>query len=202
MYYLILDSMALQSNISVDRCDWTGTPQLMIDYHDHEWGVPVHDDTKHFEFLVLDAFQAGLSWSTVLKKREAFRAAFAGFNVHEVAQFQPADVDRLMNDASIIRNRSKIEATIRNANAFIGVQAGYGAFDKFIWQFTGYKTIHNHWQTLKEIPAVSPEAEAMSKALKSNGFYFVGPTICYAYMQAAGMVNDHVVGCFRHAQLM
>lgn len=173
----------------------------MIDYHDHEWGVPVHDDAKHFEFLVLDGFQAGLSWSTILKKREAFRRAFAGFDVKQVALFRPDDVERLMNDASIVRNRSKIEAAIRNARSFMQVQNEFGTFDAFIWQFTNHQTIHNHWQALNEIPAVSPEAEAMSKALKKRGFNFVGPTICYAYMQAAGMINDHVIHCYRHAQL-
>lgn len=193
--------MTIQSPSHRQRCDWPGTLELMIDYHDHEWGVPVHDDAKHFEFLVLDGFQAGLSWSTILKKREAFRRAFAGFDVKQVALFRPDDVERLMNDASIVRNRSKIEAAIRNARSFMQVQNEFGTFDAFIWQFTNHQTIHNHWQALNEIPAVSPEAEAMSKALKKRGFNFVGPTICYAYMQAAGMINDHVIHCYRHAQL-
>jgi DNA-3-methyladenine glycosylase I len=187
---------------SIKRCEWPANSDIMTEYHDSEWGNPVHDDRLHFEFLTLDAFQAGLSWLTILKKRDAFRAAFAGFDVQKVALFTTDDIERLMQDAGIVRNRLKITATVNNAKAFIKVQADFGSFDRYIWQFTNHQTIHNHWYTLKEIPAVSPQAVAMSKALKKSGFSFVGPTICYAYMQAAGLVNDHVVGCFRHQQLL
>jgi DNA-3-methyladenine glycosylase I len=185
----------------LNRCGWQGTLQAMVHYHDTEWGVPVHNDAKHFEFLVLDAFQAGLSWSTIIKKRDAFREVFLGFDVEKVAAMGPDDVERLMGNAAIIRNRSKIEATIRNAKAFIDIQKEFGSFDTFIWQFVNHQTIHNGWTSLSEVPAVTPQAETMSKALKARGFNFVGPTICYAYMQAAGMVNDHTIDCFRYNDL-
>jgi DNA-3-methyladenine glycosylase I len=183
------------------RCAWPANWQPMVDYHDHEWGVPVHDDAKHFEFLVLDAFQAGLSWATIIKKREAFREVFHGFDVEKVAAMDANDVERLMGNAAIVRNRAKIEATIRNAKVFIDIQREFGSFDTYIWQFVNHQTIQNAWFGMSQIPAVSPQAEAMSKALKKRGFNFVGPTICYAYMQAAGMVNDHVVDCFRYKEL-
>lgn len=178
------------------RCSWTGNDPLMNAYHDEEWGVPVHDDQKHFEFLVLDAFQAGLSWKTILYRREGFRAAFAGFDYRKVAEFTDADAERLLQDPGIIRNRLKVYGTIKNAKAFLQIQEEFGSFDAFIWQFTGGKVLDRKLQTMSDVPATSPESDAMSKALKKRGFTFVGSTICYAYMQAAGMVNDHVMDCF------
>jgi DNA-3-methyladenine glycosylase I len=183
----------------VRRCPWPEGNEQMILYHDTEWGVPLHDDRKLFEFLVLDAFQAGLSWAIVLKKREGFRKAFSNFDPRRVAKYDARKVKSLLADAGIIRNRLKIEATIANARAFLAVQREYGSFDRYIWQFTGGKTKQNRLRTLKQIPAHSAESDAMSRDLKERGFRFVGSTICYAFMQAAGMVNDHLVGCFRHA---
>lgn len=173
----------------------------MVAYHDAEWGVPVHDDRRHFEFLVLDAFQAGLSWAIILRKREGFRAAFDGFDPELVARYTQRSVGRLLRDERIVRNRQKIEASIGNARAFLAVQREAGSFDRYVWQFVGGRTIQNAWRSMRELPAKSPESEAMSKDLVKRGFKFVGPTICYAYMQAAGLVNDHEVGCFRHAEL-
>jgi len=184
-----------------DRCAWPGSDPLMLEYHDREWGVPTHDDREHFEYIVLDSFQAGLSWRTILHKRENFRAAFADFDPERVARFRTRDVTRLMKDVGIVRNRQKIEATIGNARAFLELCAAEGGFDRWIWQFTGGVTIRNRWSSLMEVPARTEESDAMSLALRARGFRFVGSTICYAYMQAAGMVNDHVVGCFRHAEL-
>ncbi len=183
----------------IQRCKWPGTNALMIHYHDNEWGVPLHDDDKLFEFLVLDAFQAGLSWQTILNKREAFREAFDGFNAEMIAFYENDKIEKLLQNAGIVRNNLKVRATITNAQAFLKIQKDYGSFDRFIWQFTDGKTIVNNWQTMAEIPAKSPESDAMSKALISKGFKFVGSTICYAFMQAAGMVNDHLSDCFRHA---
>lgn len=180
------------------RCEWPGTNALMIAYHDNEWGVPLHDDRRLFEFLVLDAFQAGLSWQTILNKRENFRQAFDDFDAAAVAAYEPEKVNSLLADAGIIRNRLKIEAAILNARAFLNIQKAYGSFDSFIWQFTGGTTKVNHWISMREIPARSEESDAMSKALKAAGFKFVGSTICYAFMQAAGMVNDHIVSCQRY----
>jgi DNA-3-methyladenine glycosylase I len=179
-------------------CAWGVTSELMLAYHDTEWGVPVHDDRKHFEFLVLDAFQAGLSWSLVLNKRENFRKAFAEFDPARVARFTSARVRTLLGDAGIVRNRQKIEATIANARAFLDVQEREGSFDEYIWRFVGGATRHNAWKTMRQIPASTKESDAMSKALKQLGFKFVGSTICYSYMQAAGLVNDHIVTCARH----
>lgn len=178
-------------------CAWPGEDPLMNEYHDNEWGTPVHNDKKHFEFLVLDCFQAGLSWKTILHRRENFRKAFAGFDVHKVAKFGKREVAKLLKDEGIIRNRLKVEGTVKNAKAFIAVQEEFGSFDKYIWQFTGGKTIVNKRKG-GDIPPNSKESDAMSKALKKRGFTFVGTTICYAYMQAAGMVNDHLVSCARH----
>ena len=180
------------------RCVWPGDDPLMIQYHDEEWGIPLHDDRKHFEFIVLDGNQAGLSWRTVLYKRENFRAAFDQFDVNKVAQYDEAKVTELLNNPGIIRNKQKIAAAIKNARAFLTIQAQFGSFDAYIWQFVNGQPLINQWQTTAQIPAQSPEAEAMSKDLIKRGFSFVGPTICYAYMQAAGMVNDHLVDCFRH----
>jgi DNA-3-methyladenine glycosylase I len=173
----------------------------MIRYHDTEWGVPLHDDGKLFEFLVLDAFQAGLSWAIVLRKREGFREAFSGFDPRRVAKYGGRKVKALLADAGIVRNRLKIEATIANARAFLAVQREFGSFDRYIWQFTGGRPKRNRWRSLSQIPARSPESDAMSRDLKARGFRFVGSTICYAFMQAAGMVNDHLVGCFRYREL-
>ncbi|MDP4210689.1 MAG: DNA-3-methyladenine glycosylase I [Bacteroidota bacterium] len=183
------------------RCAWPANHKLAIEYHDNEWGVPVHDDHKHFEFLVLDAFQAGLSWNTILNKRENFRRALDNFDFEKIALYGEDKVQELMNDAGIIRNQLKIRATISNAAAFIKIREEFGSFDAFIWQFTGGKPLVNNYNVLGEIPAKTPQSDAMSKALLKRGFRFVGSTICYAYMQAAGMVNDHVTGCFRHKLL-
>jgi DNA-3-methyladenine glycosylase I len=186
------------------RCEWPGKPEtstLMITYHDTEWGVPLHDDRKHFEFLVLDAFQAGLSWSTVLNKRENFRKAFDHFDPARIARYTPRKVEALLGNAGIIRNRQKIEATIGNARQFLALQERAGSFDAFIWQFVDGRTRHNRWRSPQQLPATSAQSDAMSKALRAQGFRFTGSTICYAYMQAAGLVNDHVTHCFRHAQL-
>lgn len=185
----------------METCSWPNNDPLMIVYHDTEWGVPVHEDTKHFEFLVLDAFQAGLSWAIVLKKREGFRKAFDQFDIPKVAAYGEAKIQLLMNNENIIRNQLKIRAAVNNAQQFMEIQKEYGSFDKYIWQFTGYKTIVNKWNALAQLPATSPESDVMSKDLKKRGFKFVGSTICYAYMQAAGMVNDHLECCFRYKEL-
>jgi len=185
----------------VRRCPWPEGNEQMIRYHDTEWGVPLHDDRKLFEFLVLDAFQAGLSWAIVLKKREGFRKAFDNFDPRKVAKYDDKRVKALLADAGIIRNRLKIEATIANARAFLAVQREFGSFDRYIWQFTNGKTKENRWRTLNHLPAHSPESDAMSRDLKARGFRFVGSTICYAFMQAAGIVNDHMVDCFRYREV-
>jgi len=178
-----------------NSCAWPGNDPLMMAYHDQEWGVPLHDDQKLFEFMVLDAFQAGLSWRTVLHKRENFRKAFVDFDAFRIANFGEEEVMALMQDAGIIRNQAKIRATITNAKLFLEIQKQYGSFDKYIWQFTGGTTLYNNWTSLSQLPARSPESDAMSKALLKLGFKFVGSTICYAFMQAAGMVNDHMLHC-------
>lgn len=184
------------------RCWPAGGDPLMDRYHDEEWGVPAHDDRRHFEYLVLDAFQAGLSWRVILHRREGFRRAFAGFDPARVARFGARDIRRLLGDAGIIRNRQKIEAAIGNARAFLALQKAEGSFDRHIWGFVGGRTIVNRWRTLSRLPARTPESDAMSADLKARGFRFVGSTICYAYMQAAGLVNDHLVGCPRHAEVL
>ncbi|UCE67611.1 MAG: DNA-3-methyladenine glycosylase I [Candidatus Zixiibacteriota bacterium] len=183
------------------RCEWPSDDELMLKYHDNEWGFPVHDDRKHFEFLVLDAFQAGLSWSIILKKRENFRKAFDNFDPTKISRYREAKIQKLLNDPGIIRNKLKIRSTVTNAKAFLEIQKEFGSFDKFIWQFTGGKQKLNKWKKLKEIPAKSPESDAMSEELKKRGFKFVGSTICYSYMQAAGMVNDHTISCFRYREV-
>lgn len=183
------------------RCSWCGSDSLMCRYHDEEWGVAVHDDTKLYEFLVLDAAQAGLSWRTILYKREGYRKAFANFDYRQVAEFGEADVARLMQDTGIVRNRLKIWSAIINAQKLIEVQKEFGSFDKYIWQFVGGKQIRNSWGQASDIPATSPESDAMSLDMKKRGFKFVGSTICYAFMQAGGMVNDHTVDCFRYNQV-
>jgi len=181
-------------------CEWPGNDPLMIRYHDEEWGVPLHDDTKLFEFLVLDAFQAGLSWRTVLHKRENFRRAFDQYDVNKIAAYSEPDIQRLLNDAGIIRNKAKINAAVENARRFLEVQKEFGSFDKYIWQFTEGKTIHNKHKILGDLPASTPLSDAMSNDLRKRGFKFVGTTICYAFMQAAGMVNDHLIQCYRHLE--
>ena len=173
----------------------------MVAYHDAEWGVPVSDDRLHFEFLVLDTFQAGLSWAVILNKREAFRRAFKNFYPHIISSFDDVDINQCLGDASIVRNRAKIEATVTNAALFLDIQAEFGTFDAYIWSFTGGRTLRNRWRDDGEVPALTRESEAMSKALRGRGFRFVGPTVCYAYMQGAGIVNDHVTTCFRHAEV-
>lgn len=183
------------------RCRWAEQHPLFIPYHDEEWGVPVRDDRLLFEFLVLEGAQAGLSWLTILKKREAYRQAFAGFDPIAVAAFGPVDVARLLGDAGIVRNRLKIESAITNAGALLRVQEEFGSFAAYQWGFVEGLTIHNNWRTMQEIPPKSIEAERMSKDMKKRGFRFVGPTILYAHMQATGMVNDHTVDCFRWAEL-
>ncbi len=176
-------------------CNWPGSDELMRAYHDNEWGVPLHNDQKLFEFMVLDAFQAGLSWLTVLYKRENFRRAFDNFNVEVIAKYDESKIQELMLDVSIIRNQAKIRGTVVNAKSFLKIQAEFGSFDTYIWQFTKGKTIDNHPKTNADIAAKSPESDAMSADLQKQGFKFVGSTICYAFMQAAGMVNDHLEGC-------
>jgi DNA-3-methyladenine glycosylase I len=185
----------------ITRCEWVWYDPLLIEYHDKEWGVPVHDDRRLFEFLVLDAFQAGLSWSIVLKKRENFRRAFRDFDPFKIAKFDKPKVDRLLQDSGIIRNKLKIQSAIANAKSFLEVRKEFGSFDKYIWQFVSYRTIQNRWKSIKELPAKTEKSDLMSKDLKKRGFRFVGSTICYAFMQAAGMVNDHVVNCFRYKEL-
>jgi DNA-3-methyladenine glycosylase I len=182
------------------RCSWPSSP-ISIAYHDREWGVPLKDDRKLFEFLVLDAAQAGLSWEIILRKREGFRAAFDDFNAEKIARYNDKKIKELLADPGIIRNRLKIESAINNARAFLAVQKEFGSFARYIWQFVEGKPKINARRSLKDIPATSPESDAMSKALKKRGFRFVGSTICYAFMQAAGMVNDHAIDCFRHAEL-
>lgn len=184
------------------RCTWVNEadPQ-MIDYHDHEWGVPVHDDRKHFEFLVLEAAQAGLSWSTVLHKREGYRKAFSGFDPEKVARYTEKKIDALTQDASIIRNRMKIAAAVRNAAHFLKVQEEFGTFDAYAWRFVDGRPLVNRWKDTTLVPATSPQSDAFSKDLKSRGFSFVGTTVIYAHMQAIGMVNDHLVDCFRHREV-
>ena len=186
----------------MNRCNWTQNNSLMNKYHDEEWGVPVHDDNLLFEYLVLDTFQAGLSWKTILNKRENFRKAFDNFNFNTISAYTDLKINELLNDKSIIRNRLKIKATITNAIAFIRIQKEYGSFDKYIWQFVNYSTIINHWEQLTDIPVKTKESDNMSKDLIKRGFKFVGSTICYAFMQASGMVNDHITGCFRYNELI
>lgn len=183
------------------RCPWAGTDPLYVAYHDQEWGVPVHDDRLLFEFLILEGAQAGLSWSTILKKRDAYRAAFDQFDPTVVAAYDDTKVAELLANPGIVRNRAKIASAIGNARAFFLVQQEFGSFDAYIWQFVDGQARQNSWRSLSEIPASTPESEAMSKDLRQRGFNFVGPTICYAHMQATGMVNDHTVDCFRHAEI-
>lgn len=183
---------------TITRCPWPGNDELMIEYHDKEWGRPCHDDRLHFEYLILDTFQAGLSWRTILHKRENFRRAFSNFNPKIIAGYSSQKINSLMKDSGIVRNRLKIEGAVKNAAAFLKIQKEFGGFDKYIWQFTNYKTIDNKQKTLNGMRSKSKESDAMSRDLKKRGFTFVGSTICYAYMQGAGMVNDHLISCFRY----
>jgi DNA-3-methyladenine glycosylase I len=183
------------------RCEWANRSELEQSYHDNEWGVAINDDRSLFEFLVLEGAQAGLSWSTILRKREGYRKAFDNYDARKISQYSENDVSRLLVNSEIIRNRLKINATITNAMAFLEVQEQFGSFDHYIWQFVNGKPIQNSWEKMADIPSSTPKSEAMSKDLRKRGFKFVGTTICYAFMQAVGMVNDHVVGCFRHEEL-
>ncbi len=182
----------------INRCEWVSQDPDYIRYHDEEWGVPLHDDQKLFEFLILEGAQAGLSWLTILRKRENYRRAFDNFDAGKIARYGDPDIERLLNDAGIVRNRLKILSAIRNAQGFLDICESHASFDQYIWQFTEGKIIQNNWQNLAQIPASTEDSLAMSKALKMRGFNFVGETICYAFMQATGMVNDHSCDCFRH----
>jgi DNA-3-methyladenine glycosylase I len=182
-------------------CEWPSDDPLMIEYHDREWGTPVHDDRRQFEFLILEGAQAGLSWRTVLYKREAYRAAFAGFDPEKVARFGARETRRLLADAGIIRNKLKIGSAIKNARAFLAVREEFGTFDKYIWRFVDGKPKVNRWKSMRQIPPRTRESDALSKDLKQRGFTFVGSTIMYAHMQAAGLVNDHIVSCWRWSEL-
>jgi len=183
---------------TISRCPWPSDDPLMIAYHDNEWGVPLHDDRKLFEFMVLDCFQAGLSWRTVLHKRENFRKAFDNFDYRKIAKYDQQKIDSLLQDTGIIRNKAKINGTIQNAKCFLEVQKEFGSFDHYIWSFTNRKIIVNKWKSLSELPARSEISDLMSKDLVKRGFKFAGSTICYAFMQAIGMVNDHLTTCFRY----
>lgn len=185
----------------IKRCKWSTTDPLYIKYHDKEWGVPVHNDRKLFEMIILDGAQAGLSWLTILKKRENYRKAFDNFDAVKVAKYDKRKVAQLLTNEGIVRNKLKVESAITNAKAFLKVKKEFGTFDKYIWQFVDGKTKINSWKDIKQIPATSPESDKMSKDLKMRGFKFVGSTICYAFMQAAGLVNDHTIDCFRYKEL-
>jgi len=183
------------------RCGWSTSDPIYTEYHDKEWGVPLHDDRKLFEMLVLEGAQAGLSWITILRKRENYRKAFGGFRPERIAKYDKRAVRRLLTDDGIVRNRLKIEATIQNAKAFLRVRKEFGSFDRYIWSFVNGTPVQNSWKSLRHVPPQSLESRAMSNDLRRRGFNFVGPTICYAFMQSSGMVNDHIMTCFRHAQL-
>ncbi len=186
----------------LQRCNWPGSDELMIKYHDDEWGVPNHDDRKWFEYITLDAFQAGLSWAIVLNKRENFRKAFNNFDPKIIAEYDQVKVEELIQDAGIIRNKLKINATISNAKVFLDVQKEFAGFDNYIWRFVNGKPIVNHWKFITNLPASTSESDKLSTDLKKRGFKFVGTTICYAFMQSAGMVNDHLVTCFRYKEII
>ena len=182
-------------------CEWPASDPLMVKYHDEEWGVPVHEDRKQFEFLILEGAQAGLSWRTILHRREGYRRAYANFDPERVARFGANDLQRLLRDPGIIRNRLKIEWSIKNARSFLDLQEAFGSFDAYVWRFVGGKPKQNAWRRLTQLPAKTPESDALSKDLKQRGFSFVGSTIMYAHMQAAGLVNDHVVQCYRYREV-
>jgi len=187
--------------MSVTRCEWAGDDPLYQAYHDKEWGVPLHDDQKLFEFLILEGCQAGLSWITILRKRPAYREAYEGFDPEKVARYGENEIQALLQNAGIVRNRLKVRASVTNARAFLETRDAFGSFDAYLWRFVDGSPIVNHFTTLKDVPATTPISDALSKDLKKRGFTFVGSTICYALMQAVGMVNDHVTGCFRHPEL-
>ena len=191
----------VKARMTTKRCGWAGTDPLMVSYHDREWGVSVHDDRKHFEFLVLEAAQAGLSWSIVLRKREGYRRAFSEFDPQKVARYTEKRILKLTADPAIIRNRMKIESAVRNARAFLAVQEEFGSFDAYCWRFVGGRPKQNRWKAMRQIPSTSPESDAFSRDLKRRGFSFVGSTVMYAHMQAVGMVNDHLVDCFRYREV-
>lgn len=191
----------MAKSTQVTRCPWVGENALYLAYHDQEWGVPVHDDTRLFEMLVLEGAQAGLSWLTILKRRNQYRTAFDGFDIEKVAKYTESDIERLAADAGIIRNRLKIKSAINNARVTLEIQGKHGSLDTFLWQFVGGKPIHNTWATGKQIPVTTRKSDVMSKALKKAGFSFVGSTSCYAFMQSVGMVNDHTVDCYRHHEI-
>ncbi len=184
-----------------NRCAWAGSDSLMIEYHDHEWGVPQHNDRVLFEYIILDGAQAGLSWMTILRKREGYRQAFDNYDVERIARYDDAKITQLLQNPEIVRNRLKVNSAVTNAQAYLSVQQEFGSLDSYLWGFVGNQTLKNAWKSDSEVPAKTPEAEAMSKDLIRRGFKFVGPTICYAVMQAAGMVNDHMVDCFRYHQV-
>ena len=185
----------------MNRCEWANSNALEIKHHDEEWGVPVHDDRMLFEMLILEGAQSGLSWATILQKREGYLKAFDNFDAKKISRYTPSRVEKLLNDPGIVRNKLKVNATIENAKRFLEIQEEYGSFDKYIWSFVGGKPINNKWSSLSEVPSTSAESDQMSKSLKKKGFKFVGSTTCYAYMQAVGMVNDHVVSCFRYKEV-
>jgi DNA-3-methyladenine glycosylase I len=197
----LAETCAPSSTLAVSRCNWAGSDPLYCRYHDQEWGVPVHDDRRLFEFLILEGAQAGLSWITILRKREAYRLAFAGFEPETVARFTEADQARLMADPGIVRNRLKIGSAVDNARAYLALKEEFGSFDAYLWRFVDGIPQQNAWNSLAEVPASTPVSDALSRDLKRRGFRFVGSTICYAFMQAVGMVNDHVTDCFRWAEL-
>lgn len=192
----MIDSLSIN-----ERCPWATSDPLYVQYHDCEWGVPVHDDRKLFEMLILEGAQAGLSWITILKKQESYRSAFDNFDAAKIARYDQRKIQKLLRDEGIVRNRLKIEAAVLNAKAFLTVRKELGSFDRYIWQFVDGKPVQNRWRTLKQIPAKTAISDAMSKDLKQRGFKFVGSTICYAFMQATGLVNDHLVTCFRHSEV-
>ena len=193
--------MTARGPVTKTRCGWGASHPLYVPYHDTEWGVPLHDDRRIFEMLVLEGAQAGLSWLTILKKRDAYRRAFDRFDPRRVARYGEARIARLLADEGIIRNRLKVRSAVTNAQAFLAVQEEFGTFDRYVWQFVGGRPQQNAWRTLEEVPAHTAESDAMSRDLRSRGFKFVGSTICYAHMQATGMVNDHLVDCFRHREV-
>jgi len=187
--------------METERCGWCGDDPLYVAYHDEEWGVPVHDDTLLFEFLVLEGAQAGLSWLTILRKRESYRKAFSGFDPEKVARFDRRKLERLLQNPGIVRNRLKVQSAVRNARTFLRVRDEFGSFSAYQWRFVDGRPIRNRWRRLEELPARTPGTDAMSLDLKQRGFSFVGPTIVYSHMQAVGMVNDHLIGCFRHREV-
>lgn len=193
----ILDNMKKKN---LTRCDWATNNELMTHYHDTEWGLPIHSDHQHFEFLILEAAQAGLSWLTVLKRREGYRKAFSNFDPKKVAKYDKKKINKLLKDPGIIRNRLKVESAVHNAKLFIEVQKEFGSFDNYCWQFVGGKPLINKRKSMKDLPAVSPQSDAFSKDLKKRGFRFVGSTVIYAHMQAVGMINDHLTTCFRYKE--